>query len=255
MRSITDIQQPRPQTIEGLKGRKDPEAVKAVAKEMESLFAYELIKVMRETSGLSSKGSLGANTYMAMFDQEISKLFAERGLGLQDMLAKGLQNLSDKAEKNRSSSGADSASLPVSSIQILDEQISALLPGEETAQISSGYGPRPDPFTGQKSFHHGLDIQAPQGSDIHPVLQGTVVFSGEQEGYGNVVVIDHGNGFVSKYAHNQTNFVHEGQHVDTGSVIAQVGSSGRSTGPHVHFEVAFKGQRVDPNALLAQRNG
>lgn len=84
--------------IEELRGRKDPGAVKAIAKEMEALFAYELIKAMRETTGASSKDSLGGDTYMSMFDTELAKLFSERGLGLQEMLLQGLTRVAEKAE-------------------------------------------------------------------------------------------------------------------------------------------------------------
>jgi murein DD-endopeptidase MepM/ murein hydrolase activator NlpD len=99
-----------------------------------------------------------------------------------------------------------------------------------------------------------LDIPATEGTDIHPVRRGTVVFSGEQHGYGNVVIIDHGDGFLSKYAHNQINLVEQGQVVDIESVIAKVGSTGRSTGPHVHFEVLYKGEHVHPDILLAMKS-
>lgn len=79
--------------IEELKGRKDPEAIKAVAKEMETLFAYELIKAMRKTTNTESKDGLGRDTYMSIFDMELARLFAERGLGLQDTLLKGMNRL------------------------------------------------------------------------------------------------------------------------------------------------------------------
>ncbi len=109
------------------------------------------------------------------------------------------------------------------------------------------------PFSGELKFHHGLDIPAPAGTNVHPVRPGTVLFSGQQRGYGNVVIIDHGDGFTSKYAHNQENLVQEGEKVDSASVIARVGSTGKSTGSHVHFEVAYRGRDVDPGMLLAHR--
>jgi len=84
------------------------------------------------------------------------------------------------------------------------------------------------------------------------VKPGTVTFSGEQAGYGNVVIIDHGDGFVSKYAHNAANLVSADDPVSPETVIATVGSTGRSTGPHVHFEVSYQGEKVNPRTLLAQ---
>ena len=94
---VPDIHPSVPRNIEEYRNRKDPEAMKAVAKEMESLFAYEMIKVMRETTDdASSEGTLGKSTYSSMFDMELSKLFAQRGLGLQDMLLKGIKNSAEK---------------------------------------------------------------------------------------------------------------------------------------------------------------
>jgi murein DD-endopeptidase MepM/ murein hydrolase activator NlpD len=246
-----DINAVIPRTIEGYRGRNDPEAMKAVAKEMEAMFAYEMIKVMRESAGTSSQGSLGGSTYMSLFDLEVSKLFAERGLGLQNLLLTRIENLSDKA----GTSHALQSGRVVKKAEQHDlrDAIRDLLPTHGPARISSGYGMRHDPISGEMKFHHGLDIPASEGARIHPIRKGTVVFSGQQQGYGNVVTIDHGDGFLSKYAHNQANLVQTGQEVETGSVIALVGSTGKSTGPHVHFEVLFRGERVDPITLVAQR--
>jgi murein DD-endopeptidase MepM/ murein hydrolase activator NlpD len=228
----------------------DPKALKTVAKEMEALFAYEMIKVMRETTNSSSEGTLGNDTYMSMFDMELSRLFAERGLGLQDMLEKGLTSI---AEKKNLAVLPQTTNQTQNQKQELRLEIKSLLPDIQHARISSGYGMRKDPFTGEHKFHQGMDIPAPAGTDIHAIRGGKVVFSGEQRGYGNVVILDHGNGFITKYAHNQKNLVKEGAEVHEGSVIAQVGSSGKSTGSHIHFEVLYKGQAVSPDVLLAQR--
>jgi murein DD-endopeptidase MepM/ murein hydrolase activator NlpD len=251
MRDLSGIQQPLSGTnIEALRGRKDPEAVKAVAKEMESLFVYEMLKVMREASGTSSSGSLGSDTYTSMFDMEISKVMAERGLGLADTLAKGIA-------ANTGKTGQASVTPPLQQEQGQTQPpmavIQEVLPDVSSPRVSSGYGMRHDPFSGEPKFHHGLDIPAPEGTDVHPVRPGTVLFSGQQTGYGNVVIIDHGNGFTSKYAHNQENFVKEGEKVDSATVIARVGSTGKSTGPHIHFEVAYGGRNVDPGTLVALR--
>jgi murein DD-endopeptidase MepM/ murein hydrolase activator NlpD len=238
MKIMPDMQRTLPRPLENITGKQDPEAVKKVAKEMESLFAYEMIKAMRATTGESAKSGLGNDTYMTMFDLELSKLFAERGLGLQDMLAKGLTAASGTAK--------------VGQPQSMSDELRTILPEDRNIRISSDFGLRKDPISGERKFHHGLDIPAPVGTGIHPVKQGTVQFSGEQAGYGNVVIIDHGDGFVSKYAHNAANLVSTGDPVTSATVIATVGSTGRSTGPHVHFEVAYQGEKVNPRALLAQ---
>jgi murein DD-endopeptidase MepM/ murein hydrolase activator NlpD len=100
-------------------------------------------------------------------------------------------------------------------------------------------------------LHHGIDIAAPEGTSIHPVRGGEVTFSGSQQGYGNVVVVDHGDGSVTKYAHNRANRVAAGDRVETDTVIAEVGSTGRSTGPHLHFEARYEGKKIHPEAVFA----
>lgn len=243
MQDISNIQKPLPGNIEALRGRNDPAALKAAAKEMESLFINEMLKVMRESSGTPS-GGFGGDTYASMFDTELSKVLAERGFGLSESITKGLTAKTANTDLL--------PSLPPSAHGLKSDPANGLrtiLPGISNPRISSGYGLRDDPFTGERKFHHGIDIPAPEGSDIHPVKDGTVVFSGEQNGYGNVVIIDHGDGFTSKYAHNQQNLVHEGERVVSSTVIALAGSTGRTTGPHVHFELAYKGENVNPGGL------
>jgi murein DD-endopeptidase MepM/ murein hydrolase activator NlpD len=119
-------------------------------------------------------------------------------------------------------------------------------------EVSSGFGLRPDPLEGDERFHSGVDIAAPVGSPIKAVAAGTVVFSGRADGYGNLVAIDHGNGLVTRYAHIQANLVSPGQRVVAGQEIALVGTSGRSTGPHLHFEVRKEGKPVNPQSFLSQ---
>lgn len=112
--------------------------------------------------------------------------------------------------------------------------------------LSSYYGKRADPFTGKKEFHDGLDFAGKKGSDVVAVAAGVVIWSGDRYGYGNMVEIDHGNGYVTRYAHNSENLVDVGDRVAKGQRIALMGSSGRSTGPHVHFEVVRNGRSVNP---------
>jgi len=114
------------------------------------------------------------------------------------------------------------------------------------ARVSSGYGMRKDPFTGEDAFHAGIDLAAKNGTDIHPVKPGVVTFSGWQRGYGRTVIVRHDDGAESLYGHNAKNLVRVGQRVDGNSVLGHVGSSGRSTGPHVHLEIRQHGKPVDP---------
>ena len=112
--------------------------------------------------------------------------------------------------------------------------------------ISSYYGTRTNPFTGHLQFHKGMDFASKSGSDVLSVAGGVVTWSGERFGYGNLVEINHGNGFVTRYGHNQQNLVRVGDTVKKGQKIAEMGSTGRSTGPHVHFEVLQNGRQINP---------
>lgn len=113
-------------------------------------------------------------------------------------------------------------------------------------RLTSDFGPRRDPFSHKADFHDGLDLAAPNGSDIHPVLPGTVKFAGWKSGYGRVIIVDHGNGLESVYGHNSKNLVRPGDTVTENTVLGHVGSSGRATGPHLHLELRKNGAPIDP---------
>jgi murein DD-endopeptidase MepM/ murein hydrolase activator NlpD len=106
--------------------------------------------------------------------------------------------------------------------------------------INSRFGPR------GSSFHDGIDIAAPAGTPIHAVEEGEVIYSDQLRGYGNMVIVRHADGFLSVYAHNEKNLVREGQQVSRGEIIARVGSTGRVTGPHLHFEIRRRNKAEDP---------
>lgn len=112
--------------------------------------------------------------------------------------------------------------------------------------ISDYFGTRDDPMTGDKKWHSGVDIASPRGSEVKAVASGVVIFAGERGGYGNLLEINHGNGLVTRYGHNQSLLVKEGDIVHQGTPIATVGKTGRATGYHVHFEVRHNGRAVDP---------
>jgi murein DD-endopeptidase MepM/ murein hydrolase activator NlpD len=112
--------------------------------------------------------------------------------------------------------------------------------------ISSYFGHRADPMTGTRAMHKGIDFAGKYGTEVVAVSDGVVVSSSKRSGFGNTVEIRHGNGYMTRYAHNQKNLVRVGDIVKQGDTIALLGSSGRSTGPHVHFEVWRDGRPVDP---------
>ena len=115
-----------------------------------------------------------------------------------------------------------------------------------SGRINSNYGPR------GSSFHDGIDIAAPEGTPIHAIERGEVIYSDQLRGYGNIVILRHPAGIVSVYAHNQVNLVREGQPVSRGEVIAKVGSTGRVTGPHLHLEIRQNNTAQDPLRYLPQ---
>lgn len=120
--------------------------------------------------------------------------------------------------------------------------------------MSSRFGRRTDPFHGRIAWHSGVDFAGKLGSDVISVGAGVVTWSGKRSGYGQMVEVNHGGGFSTRYAHNQENLVKVGDVVKKGQVIALMGSSGRSTGPHVHFEVYKHGRAVDPASYIYRTN-
>jgi murein DD-endopeptidase MepM/ murein hydrolase activator NlpD len=119
--------------------------------------------------------------------------------------------------------------------------------------LSSKFGSRIDPFSGKKEHHKGIDIAGKEGSNILAVADGVVTWSGKRTGYGNLVEIDHGNGYVTRYGHNKQQLVEAGETVRKGQAVALMGSTGRSTGPHVHIEVLRDGKQVNPTKYLSTR--
>lgn len=119
--------------------------------------------------------------------------------------------------------------------------------------LSSTFGYRPDPFTGLRTFHQGVDFAGAVGDPVIAVGGGIVTYAGERPGYGLVVEVAHGDGYITRYAHNDSLRVARGDIVMRGQPLAELGSSGRSTGPHVHFELWRNGQPVNPSAYLVTR--
>jgi murein DD-endopeptidase MepM/ murein hydrolase activator NlpD len=149
-------------------------------------------------------------------------------------------------------------SLQLSHLQdylLTDETIKSAIPSGRPIKdgwISSYYGNRIDPFNGKQTFHQGIDFAGKLGSKVYSVADGIVSWRGKKNGYGELVEIDHGNGYVTRYAHNKTVIANVGDKVTKGQVIALMGSTGRSTGPHVHFEVLRDGKAINPYKFVKQ---
>jgi murein DD-endopeptidase MepM/ murein hydrolase activator NlpD len=118
--------------------------------------------------------------------------------------------------------------------------------------VSSHFGQRMDPFTGRPAVHRGLDFAGVDNSAILAVAPGVVSWSGRQRGYGNLIEIDHGRGWVTRYGHNASNLVAVGDYVKPGQTIALMGSTGRATGTHLHFEVLYRGRHQNPARFVPQ---
>jgi murein DD-endopeptidase MepM/ murein hydrolase activator NlpD len=118
--------------------------------------------------------------------------------------------------------------------------------------ISSYFGERSDPFDGREAFHKGVDFAGTLGDKVVAVATGVVTWAGERSGFGKLIEINHGDGYVTRYAHNERTLVMVGQTVKRGEAVALMGSTGRSTGPHVHFEVLRNGRQVDPLSYIGR---
>lgn len=223
---------------EALSGRAagaDPAQRQKVAQEFAAFLYQEVLKAMRASlpqDGLGeSESSLSRDIYTSMMDAEIAKAVAKRdSSGFGKTIEKSLDKI----------------------IQPAPAPIPSETKVPSTGVVSSLFGMRKDPFTGHDHFHSGVDIAAPVGTPVKAAAPGKVVFSGTAPGYGNLVEIDHGDGLVTRYGHNSENLVAVGDRIEAGQSIALVGSTGRATGAHVHFEVRRAGKPADPVGLLGE---
>jgi murein DD-endopeptidase MepM/ murein hydrolase activator NlpD len=130
--------------------------------------------------------------------------------------------------------------------QQMDKQLKPSGKPVESGWISSSFGKRTDPFTGKPAFHSGIDFSAHEGTGIKAAADGVVIWAGKNGGYGNLVEIDHGNGYVTRYAHNSQILVKVGDKVKAGQRISRMGKTGRATASHLHFEVLKNGRKINP---------
>lgn len=255
--SAQSAQAQKAQNLSDAAATPDPAARKKAAQEFASLLFLEVLKAMRAATpqeGFAEGNGLSRDIYTSMLDSEVARLMAKRDAsGLTRVIEKALDKYSE--QKNSAPSpfipleGApkiDKAPLPTTVSPLEHLPLAAPVEGV----VSSHFGLRKDPIDGFHRRHDGIDIAAPAGTPVAAAAGGKVVFSGSAGGYGNMVEILHHNGFVTRYAHNATNLVNVGEEVKAGQSIALVGSTGRSTGAHLHFEVRRDGKPVDPALLL-----
>jgi murein DD-endopeptidase MepM/ murein hydrolase activator NlpD len=242
--------------------RRDSELKKA-SQEFESIFIAYLLKVMRDTieeSGLT-EGGFGKGIYTELFDQEMSRGVAQHGaLGIADMIYKRLSAVAPvPGAEGVTKPGAEGSPNPSptfpSPLESPSKELESEIPDFKLpvqGPVSSGFGVRTDPFSHQPRLHQGIDIAAPAGMEVRAARGGEVVFAGLDRNYGNTVVIQHAEGFQTRYAHLGATSVKAGDIVSDEQLLGVVGSTGHSTGPHLHFEVSRYGERIDPRPAMAE---
>lgn len=178
----------------------------------------------------------------------------ETGTGgpLIDMLALGSADITDPAERAFAERVMQVAARleEATNYENIVESLPLAQPSSIPLRLTSNYGLRADPFSRRSAWHSGIDMAAHWNAPINAAGPGTVIFAGNKSGYGRVVFVDHGNGFQSRYAHLNSIAVRRGDTVSTGDLVGRMGSSGRSTGPHLHYEVIFQGKPYDPHNFL-----
>lgn len=221
---------------------------KVAAQQLEAFFLRQLLAEARPQGGIVDGGFAG-DTFKSMLDEAIAdKMTAAGGIGMSSMFAKQL----GKAEETPLAPGG----LPPAPMQMPSHDLGPELAGAPRlampviGRASSGYGMRNDPIKHTAILHPGFDLAAPTGTPVGAAAGGKVVHAGPAGTYGNLVTVRHENGYETRYAHLSAVAVKVGDAVQPGQQIGAVGSTGYSTGPHLHFEVRHEGKSIDPAPLL-----
>lgn len=223
----------------------DLTAVRALAEQFESLLLAQMLREMRESLDSESDGEdLGGSMLTEAFTSELGlALSRSGGVGLSDFLIQSVTR--------RAAGGA--AAFPIAGPEAVEVPgavpTDTAIPRATDPLVNSEFGWRSDPIHGQARFHAGLDVRSAYGEEVRAAAGGVVTFAGERGGYGLLVVVDHGGGTETRYAHLSAAEVRAGMTIDAGQAIARSGNSGRTTGPHLHFEVRQNGQPVDPESV------
>lgn len=203
---------------------------------------------------------LGAETFTETTDAELARLLANGGvIGLANAVRRALgRQTTPEADDSAPAQAAGLrlrgalVSVPPSVRQPVEAQDGPAVGLPFAATVTSHYGWRQDPFGAGERFHRGVDLAAAYGREVDTVADGRVAFAGAAPGYGNTVVVQHAGGASTRYAHLAAIDVHEGESVRAGEAIGTVGQTGRSTGPHLHFELLQNGRPVNPELAAAR---
>lgn len=214
---------------------------KELSKKIETIFLTELLKVMFENTSFSEERT--TSTYMTVIIPQIAEMMAGH-VGIGRFLTEN-PNFLNSISKNQKIELK-----PPSEKQEKHNNLPNKLSLPVSGRITSSFGLRIDPIDGKLRHHNGIDIAVAEGTPVKPVLSGKVIYSGWMGGYGNCVIVEHEKGIQTVYAHNSKNLVKTGDTVTSQTVIALSGSTGRTTGPHLHFEVRKDGVAVNPVAML-----
>lgn len=243
-----------------------PEQLKLLAAQFEAMLMGQMLKQMQsamfdddsEDDAGFAKGPLGD----AMYTELSQALSRAGGVGLTETMLGPLLRQAGQLDLagGESPAGFDLslASMAPGAIALptgagTNYGVSSLSPAAfSLGAVSSKFGWRSDPLNGAQKFHKGVDVPMPVGQEVPVAQSGRVSFSGEQQGYGLTILVEHGPGLSTRYAHLSELLVAEGDQVESGQTIGKSGASGRVTGPHLHFEVLEHGQPVDPSDRLAR---
>jgi murein DD-endopeptidase MepM/ murein hydrolase activator NlpD len=234
----------------------DRAQIKVLAQQFEAMLMTQMLREMRRSmlddDPEEKENGFGVETMTDTADAELgSALSRAGGIGLTSSLLKTFERQIAGTSQISETTAAGNTSGEIAAPAVVESPIAKPLQVSDVtapARVSSGFGWRQDPLTGEASFHQGVDIAVAYGRDVKAAADGVVSFAGVQTGYGNTVVIDHQDGRQTRYAHLSQELVRPGEPVTEGQVLGKSGNSGRSTGPHLHFEVLVNGKPVDPVA-------
>lgn len=217
-----------------------------LAQEFTAFLYQEVLKAMRGAmpqEGLVEGESMSREFFTSMMDAEVARAVARRD---SNGVARAVEKVFAKIP-GAPVTVEPALVLPATAVPAAPPP-QPLVPA--AGVISSSFGRRADPIDGRSKFHQGVDIAAAAGTPIRAVAPGRVVFSGVAPGYGNLIEVDHGAGWTTRYGHNAQNLVSVGAQIDAGQQIGLVGRTGRATGDHLHFEARRDGRAVDPQVFL-----